>query len=397
MKPHVLTRATAIVLLAACADAPNAPTARLPAADAGAASAIWAETVTGNTGPGSLYALYKPVGWNGEVVYYAHGFVDAAAPVAIPATQDNAAAIRDALGTMGYAVAMSSYSSNGYDFDDGLRRTHQLRGLVRSQFGAPTRNWLVGHSLGAQISLGLAERHASQYDGALLFCGVVGGSRLHFNWLGNVRVLFDFFYPGVLPGNVTYMPPGTDLNTQIIQPAVAAITANPTPVFYIAAIQQTPLAGTNPNEIINSLVYALAWHARGIADVTDRAQGHLPYENVGVTYTGPAPLAGLLALLNATVPRYDSPPDAQAWLNRNFEPTGNVSFPVLTVHTSQDPGVPLFHEQRFGALVAAAGTGNLVVQRTINRYGHCTFTLGETLTAFGDLVNWVEQGVRPTP
>ena len=40
---------------------------------------------------------------------------------------------------------------------------------------------------------------------------------------------------------------------------------------------------------------------------------------------------------------------------------------------------------------------HLLVQRLIDRFGHCTFTPGEQLTAFGDLVNWVETGVAPTP
>jgi hypothetical protein len=138
-----------------------------------------------------------------------------------------------------------------------------------------------------------------------------------------------------------------------------------------------------------------------INDVTARAHGHLPYENINTTYTDlvapvlvPAPV---LAAINGGVPRYDAPPDAEAWLDHHYQSTGYVQFPVLTVHTIHDPSVPFFHETIFGQLVSGAGTGNLVVQRPINRYGHCAITPNELLAAFADLVNWVENDVKPSP
>jgi pimeloyl-ACP methyl ester carboxylesterase len=396
MKWRILTLASGTALVAACTDPPAAPSLHAFTGTPAAATSLWAESVTGETGPGSQYALYKPVNWNGDAVFYAHGFVDAAAPVAIPTTQDNATALRDAFGAMGYAVAMSSYSSNGYDFDDGLRRTHQLKGLLTSQFGKPGRSYLAGHSLGAQISQALAESFGSQYDGALLMCGVLGGSRAHFNWLGDIRVLFDHFYPGVLPGDVTQWP--SNLNPYVVvQPAVLGALANPTGFGAMLRIDQIPLAGTNQTQLVTSLITALIWHARGIADVTDRTQGHLPYGNVGRTYTSSTLPPAFMALLDSTVARYESPPDAQAALRHNYEPSGAVRIPVLTLHTLWDPSVPYFHENLFAGLVARAGTGSMVVQRPIFTYGHCNFTQQEVLTAFGDLVNWVTNGVRPTP
>jgi hypothetical protein len=37
----------------------------------------------------------------------------------------------------------------------------------------------------------------------------------------------------------------------------------------------------------------------------------------------------------------------------------------------------------------------LLVQRAIRGRGHCEFTTAEVVTAFDDLVNWVENGVKP--
>ena len=57
--------------------------------------------------------------------------------------------------------------------------------------------------------------------------------------------------------------------------------------------------------------------------------------------------------------------------------------------------MPFFHEGLFAAAVAEAGTGNLVIQRTTNAYGHCNFTVQETVKALTDLAAWAETGVRP--
>ena len=64
---------------------------------------------------------------------------------------------------------------------------------------------------------------------------------------------------------------------------------------------------------------------------------------------------------------------------------------MLTLHTTRDPVVPLFHETIYAGLAPS----DLLVQRTVNRFGHCTFNQQEMLTAFDDLVRWVTEGTRP--
>jgi hypothetical protein len=130
---------------------------------------VWARVITGETGPGSSYQLYLPREWNGTAIFYSHGIRDVLEPVSLR-DQDNLAVIRENLGGLGFAVAYSSYSENGYAEKDGAQRTHQLRGLFTSVFGAPTRSLLVGHSLGGLVALDLAEEFSSQYDGVLAVC-----------------------------------------------------------------------------------------------------------------------------------------------------------------------------------------------------------------------------------
>jgi hypothetical protein len=60
-----------VLTVAGCGDA---PTPLAPSADpVGGKSAVevsapWARAVEGQTGPGSLYAIYVPQRWNGDVV-----------------------------------------------------------------------------------------------------------------------------------------------------------------------------------------------------------------------------------------------------------------------------------------------------------------------------------------
>ena len=387
-----------VAVLAACTDATGVgPRDNHPMATPSANGAfVWDEVIEGSTGPGALYGLYKPPNWNGDVVYYGHGFIDAALPIVRP-TGDSLNYVRDALGALGYAVAYTSFSENGYAFADGVRRMHQLRGLVASAFGRPERSYLMGHSLGAQVAQALAEDE-TQYDGALLMCGVVGGTTYHFSYLGDVRNLFDFFYPGVLPGGVDWMPPNVNPNTDIIPQAVGAITGNPTGAGIIMQLDQTPIPGSNLNEKVFALVYALAWHSRGVNDLLNRVHGHLPYDNAQTTYSSLNPaLAGVLAVLNASIDRYSATDDAVAWTENNFEPSGALSIPVLTLHTTMDQSVPFGHEARYAGIVNAAGSSDWLVQRSINRFGHCAFDVAHMVTAFSDLANWVENGVKPTP
>src|SRR5688572_26988332 len=74
-----------VAIAAACAtDAVAPPTDPGQFAPTFAASAdgIWSIADTGETGPGSRYAIFVPKAWNGTTIFYAHGFNDVTDPVA---------------------------------------------------------------------------------------------------------------------------------------------------------------------------------------------------------------------------------------------------------------------------------------------------------------------------
>ena len=64
----------------------------------------------------------------------------------------------------------------------------------------------------------------------------------------------------------------------------------------------------------------------------------------------------------------------------NFPPiSGNISVPILTLHSIGDLYVPFLMQQVYAQWVAAQGKSNLLVQRVIRDVGHCSFTVNFTL------------------
>ncbi len=426
--PLFTLMAASLVAITACSE--TVPTGIGPSAASLAASKAvvtepttgpWARIVEGGTGPGSLYAIYVPRQPNGDAVFYAHGIRDAyryvdRVPETIPVDlrdQDSFFALRDALGKMGYTVAYSSFSENGFAVKDGAQRTHQLRGRVASELsGQPRRSFLVGHSLGGAVGVILAETYPEQYDGALLMCGMVGGSLLQTQYIGNVRALFDAFYPKKLEGSILVSP-----RRMITIPEIAAIVGtNPIGLLAIASTAQTPLPiipvgsvfdQTSPiaQTLVGSLFGALSFHARGIENVLEITNGHSPFDNEKTVYTVGRPvvsdaalvtmIGGAIASANDNVERVAIDPSAQQYLEQHFSPTGRLRFPVMTVHNTWDPGVPEFHEGAFAKVVDAAGASANLLRRQIPRFGHCAITADETVKSFNDLEKWVSTGVKP--
>jgi pimeloyl-ACP methyl ester carboxylesterase len=74
---------------------------------------------------------------------------------------------------------------------------------------------------------------------------------------------------------------------------------------------------------------------------------------------------------------------------------GKIERPLITMHGTGDLFVPIHLEQTLNRAVAAAGKQSLLVQRVYRIPGHCGFNVQEQWKAFGDLVKWVRDAVKP--
>ena len=336
----------------------------------------------GIIGGENQYAILVPDNWNGELVVYAHGFVDAGEPLVLP-EKDNAPEIRDRIVEMGFAWAYCSYRENGLAVKDGAWATRKLQYLfVSSVKTKPSFTWLMGNSLGGLIGVELTETHARDYDGIVTLNGMVGGTKAELDYVAHVRVLFDFFYPGVLPGTVIDVPEDFDIYNDVIMPVIGAVTADPTGLGAISRIKQTPLAGRDGNELVESLVTALGFNYRGFHDVLERTNGACPVDNFDTEYVaaGPGLLPpDLLVMINAYVQRYDRSIPTDELFDRYYEPSGELTVPMIAVHNRHDPVVPLFHEDLYAAKVAAAGYSHNLELRVMERYAHTDFPANEAV------------------
>ena len=90
-----------VALALGCTDnqpvGPNAPAMRK-------ATPGVAQVIEGETGPGSLYELFLPASWNGDLVIYSHGYVGPNEPIALPQVDP----LPQILTGLGFGVAFSS-------------------------------------------------------------------------------------------------------------------------------------------------------------------------------------------------------------------------------------------------------------------------------------------------
>src|SRR5687767_393786 len=352
------------------------------------------EIIDGRIGPGALYRLVRPTNWNGSLVVYAHGYISPDQPVAITA---DANLVISLLAPQGYAMAVSSFSDNGWVVKDGAQRTHQLLGIFVSKFGQPTTVYIGGGSMGGLIAIKLAEAHPTTYAGAVAACAISGGLQRLFDYHAHARALFDFFYPGVLPGSAADLSPGTDITQDIVVPATAAITANPIPALQMAAVDQTPFPFVTPAELVESIVTALAGNASELAQLWSLTRGKPYFDNRFTEYHSATLPAPLLQAINAGIERFDAFPSALQALEHNYDPSGNLHIPMLMLSNARDPVVPGFNQASYAAAVAANGASDFLVQRQVQAFGHCVFTPQQLASAFSDLVGWVQFGVKPAP
>ncbi len=380
------------LLSAACADRqPLAPpTAPSQVARAEVALVNGVQEVRGFTGEGALYGLFVPEDWNGSLVLFAHGILDWDKPLMLEMLP-SIAELRDSLNHLGNAVAYSSYSYNGWNVSDGAERTHQLVGLFTARFQRPTRVYLIGSSMGSLVALKLAETHPEQYAGVLAEAGFLGGGLAFIDYYFNIRLLFDFYYPGVLPGSV--VEPPVISTAELLARAQAAMTADFSGATRLAeamAAIDMPLAvrpGAETRTLTNIILIVLG-------QVNDRwdmmvayMHGHLGFDNRATNYVIPN--------VQENIPRIAGDPDARNYMQRNYQPDGRLRMPLVTMDAEWDPIAPLWHKDRYEHLLEQTGAADLMYRMTVPEFGHGPKSIRSALAAFRTLAAWVETGQRP--
>jgi fermentation-respiration switch protein FrsA (DUF1100 family) len=83
------------------------------------------------------------------------------------------------------------------------------------------------------------------------------------------------------------------------------------------------------------------------------------------------------------------------YMIRNISFSGRLTRPMLTIHTTGDPLVPVQVEHAYADAVHNAHRSALLRQAFVHRGGHCSFTTGEMLAALRTLERRIGTGRWP--
>jgi pimeloyl-ACP methyl ester carboxylesterase len=333
--------------------------------------------VESGTIEGAEFRIDVPPNWNKTLVMYCHGYVPAGVP---PNIKDpRLSLLRNAFVTRGYAFAQSAYRVQGWAVKEAVEDTEALRSHFVRNYGKPNETYVMGHSMGAVVTLATIEKYPEIYHGALPLCGPLDDIASGFQErVFGMLVTFEFLFPGTI-GSPVNVPKGTRLDQVKVR---AAIEAAPEKAELFA--RRYSIATTK--ELPNVLAYFYEINR----EIQERAGGN-PFDNRNTIYDGFADDAAL----NRGVKRYRADPKAREYLRLYYTPTGRISDPVLAVHTTYDSLIPGRYVSQYDSTARNAGNEDLFVAKFVAARGHCNLTIPQITTAFEELITWMRERKRP--
>lgn len=345
-----------------------------------------------SSGARTLYCQ-PDTGWNGSVVYFAHGYVPVDQPLDFYYLNlPDGTFLPELVQSLGYAFATTSYSVNGLAVIEGVAEMKELAARYPPEAGGQA--YAVGLSMGGQIAALLAEQSPQPFDGVLAACGTVGSFRRQVDYWGDVRVLFDYFFPFQLPGSPISIPDELIANWEsVYQPRVVdTLEQSPDRLRQLLITSKAPFDPTDGETAIQTVRNVLWYNVIATNDASMKLNGN-PYDNRYRWYTGSNnDLA--LNLGRYRVQRFGAAPAALFTIARDYETAGKPNVPIVLPHTTSDEIVPFEQTIRYYLKAQPEGNGS-VWPIPIDRYGHCDFTTNDLLRSFGLLVI-LSTGQSPT-
>ncbi len=328
----------------------------------------------GTQSSGAKYRICMPAGaWNKILVMYAHGYVAYNEPIAITSEAEQ---LGKYLNEQGYAFAATSYSVNGLAIKQGIADEVELAQMFKASKGSPNKTYIVGFSEGGLITTLAVERNPGVFDGGLAMCGPIGDFHTQTNHFGDFRVVFDYFFPGVIAGTAISIPQSEIDTFNSRQNAIATtLFLQPAKRQQLLDVTKAPIDST-PSQVLSSTaatIGGLLFYSVFATNDASSKLGGQPYTNANKQYQGSTNDSDL----NAKVARYTADVTATTEIDANYQTTGNLTRPLVVMHTTGDPIVPFVHQTLYQTKVANAGKGNFLSVIPVQRYGHCSFTAEE--------------------
>jgi len=273
---------------------------------------------------------------------------------------------------------------NGLAVTQGIDDLLDLVNIFNTTVGVPGRTFLVGGSEGGIITALSVEKHPDTYIGGLAACGPIGNFHEQINYFGNFRVVFDYFFPGLIPGSPISIPQEVIDNWETVYvPAIqAAIQAQPLAIAQLLNVTGAPI-GLDPATVEQTVLGVLWYSVFATNDATAKLGGQ-PFTNAGRVYQGSLSDT----LLNLLAPRFTADPAALVEMDSHYETSGILTRPLVAMHTTGDPIMRFWNLPIYTLKALARGSQAHYVQfPPVLRYGHCTFSAVELLLGFGIMLS----------
>jgi dienelactone hydrolase len=119
-----------------------------------------------------------PANWNGTLLVYSHGYVDASSPLMNPGPDAPDGATAGKLLAEGYTLSGTSFSKNGWVVQQDMQDQIDLLNYFDKTCGTPKHTIAWGESMGGALTGMLAQSYPHRFSAALPMCGVAGEGKL---------------------------------------------------------------------------------------------------------------------------------------------------------------------------------------------------------------------------
>lgn len=398
---------------------------------------------------GAEYQILLPQKWNGTLLLYSHGYRSAVpqppdnrpvttAAEPAPGYASGQTGIADNLLEQGFALAGSSWASNGWAVEDGVRAGNELYEHFAREVATPNRVYVWGDSLGGLVTEELAEGSPQWVDGAAPLCGahagVVPNLNLALDLAEGVRVLLepDFKthdYDSAAQATrqwdraaAAVVKAAGDVDgggTAEVLALGALVDAAPQTKTYDAADVTSRVKGTT-----EAIVTGLGFGTIGRFDVeqrygqvsgtmsTDYAARFSDADRQLIDSAGGAGTTDeIVAKLQASERVMEDSAAVRRAEKLGGSPSGALNVPTITLHTAADPLVLVQNQSYLNGAYqdARRASGELVQLFTVPPpsykestgapygAGHCNFTPRSRIGVISLLDDWVRNGVYPAP
>ncbi|GLB68874.1 hypothetical protein [Arthrobacter mangrovi] len=353
------------------------------------------------------YSLVKPAEWNGAIVV-------------MPGRPNLSGTTAQWLIEQGYGVI-------GYDLSDGwdLVQDRRNAGAAVETFtsvaGSPETVVVSGRSQGGLATRIIADSQPAWLDGALPMCGGGAGAVSTWNYKLDtafaLRELVDPESPMQIQNITDRAAELRAMNDLVAKAAstpegraraVLAAALSKIPAVDPVSDQEIPAGDleARTDRYLDHLPFAMGSHVR--AGYEQTVGGAFSW-NTGVDYekslkgsgrwseiTAAYQAAGLSLAEDlqtlASAERLAANPEAVGFVERTATFTGELSVPVLSLHTSGDGAGTTADDEAYASVVRSTGSAPLLRELYVSSDGHCTFAPIEEITSLQVLFDRIDDG-----